>query len=125
MRHSRLAADGSLQTTLADYAKFLETMLIVPLEDSPFGMEEQPQTVADAAAHVTWGLGLGLEEWHGRRSAFMGQKPGGSFFLLTPQTGDGVLLLAESPRGLALLPVAVGTWAPGRHPALKFAWLRP
>ncbi len=124
---SQPLAPCTLYTTLGDYARFLESLVVVPVQDSPFGMEEQPQAVADAATHVTWGLGIGLEDAHDKRSIFhVGSNPGfQSFFLLTPDTGDGVLFFTNSDNGLALVPTALAQWSPGRHPVLRFPLLKP
>jgi CubicO group peptidase (beta-lactamase class C family) len=124
---SQPLAPSTLYTTAEDYAKFLESLLVLPLQDSPFGMEEQPQAVASAAAHVTWGLGVGLEDAHGQRSIFhMGSNPGfQSFFLLAPDTGEGVLLFTNSENGLALVPMALDRWSHGHHPLLALPQLHP
>ena len=124
---SQPLAPSTLYTTAEDYAKFLESLLVLPIQDSPFGMEEQPQAVANAADHVTWGLGVGLEASHNVRSIFhMGANPGfQSFFLLTPDTGEGVLLLTNSENGLTLVPVILGRWSHGKHPLLALPQLHP
>jgi CubicO group peptidase (beta-lactamase class C family) len=124
---SQPLAPSTLFTTAKDYAKFLESLLVLPIQDSPFGMEEQPQAVASAANHVTWGLGVGLEAVHDQRSIFhMGANPGfQGFFLLTPDTGEGVLLLTNSENGLALVPLILARWSHGKHPLLALPQLHP
>jgi CubicO group peptidase (beta-lactamase class C family) len=124
---SQPLAPSTLYTTAEDYAKFLESLLVLPSADSPFGMEEQPQAVANAADHVVWGLGVGLEASHDQRSIFhMGANPGfQSFFLLTPDTGEGVLLLTNSENGLTLVPLALARWSHGKHPLLALPQLHP
>ncbi len=120
-------ASSTLYTTLDDYSRFLESLLILPQQDSPFSLMQQPQAVASAGAHLTWGLGIGLEDSHDKRSILhWGANPGfQSFFLLSTETGDGVLYLTNSENGLALLDTIVARYAPGRHPVLRFPLLHP
>ncbi len=120
-------ASSTLFTTLDDYSRFLESLLILPQEDSPFSLMQQPQSVASASAHLTWGLGVGLEDSHNKRSILhWGANPGfRSFFLLSTETGNGVLYLTNSDNGLALLDTIVALYAPGRHPVLRFPMLHP
>ncbi len=120
-------APTSLRTTLADYVNFLDALLVLPQDVSPFGQMRLARIVAAAKLHVAWGYGLGLEDVHDRLTIFhMGSNPGFySFFALEPETGDGALFFTNSENGAVLTGPVAQHYLPGHHPMLDFPLLHP
>lgn len=130
------AASYSLQTTAADYARFVAATIagsalaatthrewLEPCVAVPAG---RAVDLADAApTHepgLAWALGWGIETGSG--SFFQWGKIHGirTFAMGCPGIRSGVVLLANGNTGLRALDEIVGDHLPGDHPAL--GWLR-
>jgi len=126
---------GSLQTTAADYARFmLAVMSGAGLKPATARLWLQPQVrlrqqcfqCIDSAApegdqRVAWGLGWGLEPDSG---TFFHWGDGGRYFSFAVGSvakRSGVVVLANGANGMVIIPNLVGELMPGAHPA--FAWL--
>lgn len=111
---------ASLYTSAGDYARFLATVLA----DAPLLALTTAHTVPLAPAlGLHWGLGWGLAQHprHGTLLWHWGNNPGyRAFTLLSPHSGDGLVLLSAHHRGMALaVPLAEALW-PGPHPVFSF-----
>lgn len=114
---------SSLYTTAGDYARFI-TALLADAEILRL-MTTAPVTV-DGRLGLEWGLGWGLERggdglnlWH------WGSNPGyRSFVMVSVKSGNGIVILTDSERGLAVAEPLVDTVLPGHHNAFRFQMLR-
>lgn len=126
VRFRRPIAAASLYTTPADYAKFVQALLLAT-PGTPLAQERQRQIVVDAKYALGWGLGVGIETrsdgdcafHHGINEGFQ------SFFMVCPGTGRGVLWFTNSDRGLELAPAMLEAYVPGQHPVLGWPVLHP
>lgn len=114
---------ASLYTSAGDYARFLATVLA----DAALLALTTGQTVPVAPSlGLQWGLGWGLAQHprHGPLLWHWGNNPGyRAFTMLSPRTGDGLVLLTAHHRGMALaVPLAEALW-PGEHPVFGFHML--
>jgi CubicO group peptidase (beta-lactamase class C family) len=126
---------GSLQTTAADYARFLlAVMSRARLKPATARLWLEPQvwlrqqcflcidsTAPQRDQRVAWGLGWGLEpdpgtffHW-GDAGRYM------SFAAGSAARRSGVVVLINGANGMVIMPDLVGALMPGDHPA--FAWL--
>jgi CubicO group peptidase (beta-lactamase class C family) len=126
---------GSLQTTAADYARFmLAVMSGARLKPATARLWLQPQVrlkqqcflcidskAPEGDQRVAWGLGWGLEadagtffHW-GDAGRYM------SFAVGSVAKRSGVVVLVNGANGMVIMPDLVGELMPGDHPA--FAWL--
>ena len=126
---------GSLQTTAADYARFMLAVMSgarlkaatarlwlqpeVPLKQQCFVCIDS--TAPEGDQRVAWGLGWGLEpdagtffHW-GDAGRYM------SFAVGSVANRSGVVVLVNGANGMVIMPDLVGELMPGDHPA--FAWL--
>lgn len=119
-------ASSSLYTTARDYALFLaavlndESLLAATLA-API---ELPRSWGSylQSAHLSWGLGWGIEVrdkpvsiWH------WGSNPGfRSLVLADLESRDGVVVLTSSQAGMPAAKAIVKAALPGEHPALDF-----
>jgi CubicO group peptidase (beta-lactamase class C family) len=136
VRPQRARSASSLQTTAADYARFLQAALtgerlkpetaklwLSPVIKVPQGCGPECllATAPELSAQVAWGLGWGLEptagkffQW-GDNDTFMAYAAG--------SVGDesAVVVLTNSANGQSIMPDIVAAEMPGEHPS--FAWL--
>jgi CubicO group peptidase (beta-lactamase class C family) len=125
----------SLQTTAADYARFLEAVLagaglraatarlwLDPCANVPKGQFQCLDPEApELDRHVAWGLGWGLERDPGTFFHW-GANPGATAFAIgAPGRGTAMVAFMNSDNGLSMMPKIVGTVIPGARPSL--AWL--
>jgi CubicO group peptidase (beta-lactamase class C family) len=136
----RRISDGrsasSLQTTAADYARFLQAVLtderlrpetaklwLAPVSHVPEGCP--PECLRAAAPslnpRVAWGLGWGLEptegtffQW-GNNGTFMAYAAG------SMAEQSAIVVFTNSANGQSIMPDIVAALMPGAHPS--FAWL--
>ena len=111
-------AAATLLTSAADYARFLAALLADP---ALLALTLRTPVAVDPPLQVYWGLGWGLE---GRGAAAMlwhwGSNPGyRAFVMLSPASGDGLVMLSNSDRGLALAAPLVQAVLPGAHPVFE------
>lgn len=126
MRFRRPIAAASLYTTPADYARFVQALLLAVPDSAQARMRER-QVEVDAAYALGWGLGVGLEEreqgdclfHHGINNGFQ------SFFMACPAQRRGVLWFTNSDNGLSLAPELLEIHLPGPHPVLGWPVLHP
>jgi len=126
MRFRRPIAAASLYTTPADYARFVQALLLAAPDSARARLRER-QVQVDAAYALGWGLGVGLEEHeqgdclfhHGINNGFQ------SFFMACPAQRRGVLWFTNSDNGLSLAPELLETTLPGPHPVLGWPVLHP
>jgi CubicO group peptidase (beta-lactamase class C family) len=135
-RPSQARSASSLQTTAADYARFLQAVLagerlkpetarlwLTPVINVPRGCKRECLAAAapDLNPRVAWGLGWGVEptegsffQW-GDNDTFMAYAAGS----IADQSG--VVVLTNSANGQSIMPDIVAAQMPGKHPS--FAWL--
>lgn len=112
-------AAATLTTTAADYGRFLAALL---RDDRTLAQVMASPVAVQPDLAVSWGLGWGLEHsgddallWH------WGNNPGyRAFTMASPRTGDAVVLLTDSSRGLQLAEPVAGFVFPGPHPVYRF-----
>lgn len=131
-------AAASLQTTAADYGRFVAAVLARRgLKESTFAEMLRPQiyvsenclqcpdgTAGPLSRSVAWGLGWGLEPaeagtwfWHWGDNG-----PAKAFVIAGGPEKVGVVVFANAENGLAVIKEAVGRALGGEHPL--FAWLK-
>lgn len=125
-RFRRLIAAASLYTTPADYAKFVQALLLAT-PGTPLAQERQRQTVVDAKYALGWGLGVGIEMRPGGDCVFHHGINDGfqSFFMACPGSDHAVLWFTNSDHGLELAPAMLKAQLPGTHPLLRWPVLHP
>lgn len=121
-------AAGSFITTVDDYLKFMQHILVN--RDRAIGLPEHlwramvtPWTRVNSA--VSWGLGWGLQQddwgdalWHfGSNGTFR------NFALIDVRRGRGVVVLTNSANGRKLYPKVIGAITRHDHPAFLFNWV--
>jgi len=125
----------SLQTTAADYARFLQAVLagarlepstarlwLTPQVNPPQGRHESLEAeapVRDPA--VAWGLGWGVESYLGTFFHWGWNVGANAFAIGSPARGTALVLFANGDNGTTIVPEIVATIFPGRRPSL--AWL--
>ena len=125
----------SLQTTVADYARFLLAVLgaerltastarlwLTPQVNPPQGRFESLEAAApERDLAVAWGFGWGLEPDHGTFFHW-GSNPGANAFAIGSRaSGTALVMFANGDNGVAAVPEVVASLFPGHRPAL--AWL--
>jgi CubicO group peptidase (beta-lactamase class C family) len=134
-RPSKPGSASTLQTTAADYARFLQAVLSGSrLKPDTAKQWLDPQTVlqqhciqclsGDKPAidqHIAWGLGWGLEPDAG--SFFhWGDNDGFKAFVVgSSKDRSAVVIFTNGFNGMAIMPDIVNRLMPGDHPA--FLWL--
>jgi len=125
----------SLQTTAADYARFLQAVLLgarleastsrlwlTPQVNLPQGRYESLEAVApDRDLAVAWGLGWGLKPEHGTFFHWGWNVGANAFAIGSPTRGTALALFTNGDGGTEIVPDVVATLFPGRRPSL--AWL--
>ncbi len=109
----------SLYASVEDYGRFMvavlnDAKLLASITDNA--------VIADAQLKLAWGLGWGIEPhadgtvlWH------WGNNPGyRAFVIVSPQTGDGLVMLTNSNGGLALAEPLVRRLFLGRYKIFSF-----
>ncbi len=114
---------SSLYTTAGDYAKFITALLA---DAEILRLTTTTPVTVDGRLGLEWGLGWGLERgsdglnlWH------WGSNPGyRSFVMVSMKSGNGIVILTDSERGLAVAEPLVNVVLPGHHNAFSFHLLR-
>lgn len=126
---------GSLQTTAADYARFmLAVMSGARLKPATARAWLKPEvrlkqqcfacigsTAPEGDQRVAWGLGWGLEAGAGTFFHWGDAGRFKSFAIGSVSRRTAVVVLVNGANGMALMPELVGQLMPGNHPA--FTWL--
>jgi len=134
-RPARPGVASTLQTTAADYARFLQAVLSgAHLNPSTATLWLTPQVALrqrcieclspdgkDSDQHVAWGLGWGIEP-DGGWFFHWGDNDQFKAFVVGSQTERSALVVFTNGfNGMAIMPEVVGQLLPGDHPA--FTWL--
>ena len=101
---------ATLHTTATDYARFLAAAMDgVGL--SPESARAFLTSQVEVAPGVTWGLGVGLQDdMRGRAFWQWGHWFGSKAYMIAyPESGDGLVFLANSDAGLSILDAVLGT----------------
>ncbi len=112
----------SLYTSAQDYAKFLVAVL-----NDPHTVDKITQAAVSVNPdlNLSWGLGWGIER--SANDAFLwhwGNNPGyRAFVMASTQTGDGLVMLTNSDKGLTLAEPLTRQVLPGKHPVFRFHML--
>ena len=130
-------AAGSLQTTTADYAKFVSAILNgVGLKKETRKMMLTPQSKVDEncrvcvgsqpqklSAEVAWGLGWGLQMTDEGNSFWHWGDNGNNkaFIVAFEKQKDGIVILTNGANGLFILKEILADGLGGKHPAV--AWI--
>lgn len=134
-RPAAAAASWSLTTTAQDYARFVQAVLrgdglsdqmhaqwLTPAVRATRGIDDVQELRPEEQNDVAWGLGWGLEPSQGCFFHW-GHNPGFRAFVMgNSYTGDAVVWLANSARGLRLGRLILPAVIPGRHEAME--WLQ-
>jgi len=133
-RPAAAGAAGSLQTTAADYAKFMIAVLtgaslraqthrkwLTPTVTVPRANSIQLENALETDPNVGWGLGWGMEATNG--TFFQWGKLDGlrALAMGNVETQTAVVLLTNSNRGLRLMDAAASAVLPDEHPGCP--WL--
>lgn len=113
---------ATLHTTAADYARFLAAVMAGE-GLSPESARAFLTSQVEVAPAVTWGLGVGLQDdARGRAFWQWGHGFGSKAYMIAyPESGDGLVFLANGDAGLSILDSVLGTLlGPGQPGA---AWL--
>jgi len=126
----------SLQTTAADYARFVQAALagtqldpstaklwLTPVVNVPKGRFEslEPEGAAELDRRVAWGLGWGLEPEEGTFFHW-GSNDGFTAYAIGSQAlGKGLVMFTNGDNGLSLAAAIVEAVLPGPRPSLT--WL--
>ena len=125
----------SLQTTAADYGRFLQAVLagarleaatarlwLTPQVNLPRGRYESLEAeTPDRDPAVAWGLGWGLEPELGTFFHWGWNVGANAFAIGSPARGTALALFANGDNGTEIVPEIVATIFPGHRPSL--AWL--
>ncbi|WP_348675057.1 serine hydrolase domain-containing protein [uncultured Abyssibacter sp.] len=123
MTASRFDGTGTLITTTADYARFLQWLLSPARGDVTLATLLGVQTTVSQSLGLYWGLGWGLERrGEGGLAAFhWGGDPRFSrFMLLDPVRGRALVIVTDSDKGLGLITDVVAILDEEPHTAFDF-----
>ena len=134
-RPSKAGSAGTLQTTAADYARFLQAVLSgARLKPETARQWLEPQIrlqrrciecvstdQPDVDQHVAWGLGWGLEPDGGTFFHWGDNDQFKAFAIGSRSDQSALVVLTNGSNGMAIMPDIVQQLMPGNHPA--FAWL--
>ncbi|MBR0833760.1 serine hydrolase [Bradyrhizobium manausense] len=134
-RPSKAVTASSLQTTAADYARFLQAVLSgARLKPATAKQWLEPQIrlrqhciqclstdQPDADQHIAWGLGWGLEPDGGSFFHWGDNDQFKAFVIGSRADQSAVVVFTNGSNGMAIMPDVVHQLMPGDHPA--FAWL--
>ena len=101
---------ATLHTTASDYARFMAAAMkgtgLTPASARAFLTSQ-----VEVAPGVTWGLGVGLQDdARGRAFWQWGHWFGSKAYMIAyPESGDGLVFLANGDEGLAILDAVLGT----------------
>jgi CubicO group peptidase (beta-lactamase class C family) len=134
-RPSKAGSAGTLQTTAADYARFLQAVLSgarlkpetakqwlepqIRLQQRCIECISSDQPVADQ--HVAWGLGWGLEPDAGTFFHWGDNSQFKAFVVGSRLDQSAVVVFTNGSNGMTIMPDIIHQLMPGDHPA--FAWL--
>ncbi len=115
---SGLAA-STLYTTASDYARFMSAFLA---EDVLVQMVLAAQVEVSKQLGLSWGLGWGLEQGAGGTNIWQwGNNPGfRAFAMASTSSGDGLVVLTNSERGMPLAAAVAQEVLPLEHGAFRF-----
>ena len=101
---------ATLHTTASDYARFLAAAM-TGAGLSPESARAFLTPQVEVAPGVTWGLGVGLQDdTRGRAFWQWGHWFGSKAYMIAyPETGNGLVFLANGDEGLAILDAVLGT----------------
>ncbi len=121
-RFSKALAAATLYTSAPDYARFVAALLADAALLAATLVDPVP---VEVPLGLHWALGWGLAtDSSGRYLWHWGNNPGyRAFVMVSLATGDGVVLLTNSDRGLQLAPPIVNAVLPGVHPVFDFRML--
>ena len=123
LRFPEPIAAASLYTTANDYAKFAAALLN---DSSAMGSTTEKPATADRRLGLQWGLGWGIEPIaQGGNLWQWGNNPGyRAFVMASASSGEAVVVLTNSERGMALAKPLTQVIFPGEHAAFAFHMLR-
>ncbi|MCH8622222.1 serine hydrolase domain-containing protein [Undibacterium sp. TS12] len=122
-RPKQAIAASTLHTSIRDYGNFVAAVL--KNETLLRQITEKP-VMADQRSAVQWGLGWALSQTQAQTSLLWhwGNNPGYRVFvIIAPGSGDGMVLLTNANRGLALAEPLVGRILPESSPLFRFPLL--
>ncbi len=118
MRWGLPVAAASLYTTAGDYARLLAAVVA---DERLLALVMSAPVVADKALGLEWGYGWGIERTPSGPMLWQwGNNPGfRNFAMVSPGSGDGFVLLANSDRGMALAVPLAQQVLPMEHPVFR------
>jgi CubicO group peptidase (beta-lactamase class C family) len=123
LRFPEPIAAASLYTTANDYARFVARLL----NDSwAMNLTTEKPATAHRRLGLQWGLGWGIEPGpQGPNLWQWGSNPGyRAFVMASASSGDAIVILTNSERGMALAEPLTKIVLPGEHNAFGFPMLR-
>ena len=123
LRFPEPIAAASLYTTANDYARFVARLLN---DVASMSLITGKPATADRRLGLEWGLGWGIEPGaQGPNLWQWGNNPGyRAFVMASASSGDAVVILTNSERGMALAEPMTKVLLPGEHHAFAFHLLR-
>jgi CubicO group peptidase (beta-lactamase class C family) len=129
VRFQKPVAAATLYSTAPDYAKFLAAML---RDEALLNTALEKTVSVDKRLGLAWGLGWGVAfdpsaaSFEAERLIWQwGNNPGyRAFVMASVKTGDGVVVLTNSDKGMAMVEPIVNSVLPGKHDVFKFHMLR-
>ncbi len=126
IERARPHAAATLNTTAADYAKFVIALMAgAGLEESTARQMVRPQVDIEDQSEVAWGLGVGLEKAEGSPHPWHwgDNDDSKAFFIADPEDGSGLVYFSNSYNGLSIVGGILEIACPGDHPLLDGALL--